>query len=344
MLLGNYHGEPSRPVTLLAGLRAAAHARGVDVAYARGAPLAGRGDSSAQLADALRVARHADVVVATLGLSARYEGEEGESAENRSGDRTTLGLPAAQQRLLEALVETGKPVVLVLTAGSALSVPWAAAHVPAIVYAWYPGAEGGTALAEVLFGDANPAGRLPVTIYRSAADVPPFGDYSMRGRTYRYLEKPPLWPFGHGLSYTTFRYSNLVVPSELEPDKDLALSVEVENTGARAGDEVVQVYLSKPHAPAYAPRRWLAGFARVDARAARTPHRSPRAAVSSAVARRRARRPRAAHGRGRARSRRRPAGRELGLPVLDGRADDSARRPSSRVSGVALRGCARSRS
>ena len=263
VLLGNYHGDPSHPITLLDGLRGAARRRGVEVDYARGAPLAGRGASSAQLADALRVARRADVVVATLGLSARYEGEEGETAANPSGDRTSLGLPPGQQRLLEALVATGKPVVLVLTAGSALSLPWAAAHVPAIVHAWYPGEEGGAALAEILFGDVSPAGRLPVTIPRSVDDLPPFADYSMKGRTYRYADKPPLWAFGHGLSYTTFAYSSLVVAPEVEPDRDVALSVDVENTGARAGDEVVEVYVSKPDAPAYAPRRWLAAFARV---------------------------------------------------------------------------------
>jgi beta-glucosidase len=244
-------------------VRAEARKRGVELAYARGAPLAGRGVSSAQLADALRVARHSDVVVAMLGLSARYEGEEGESAENPSGDRADLGLPPGQQRLLEALVATGKPVVLVLTAGGALAVPWAAAHVPAILYAWYPGEEGGAALAAVLFGDASPAGRLPVTIPRAAADLPPFEDYAMKGRTYRYADKPPLWAFGHGLSYTTFGYSKLDVAPEVEPGRDVAVAVDVENTGARAGDEVVQVYLAKPDAPAHAPRRWLAAFTRV---------------------------------------------------------------------------------
>jgi beta-glucosidase len=263
VLLGNYHGEPSRPVTLLEGVRAAARARGVEIDYARGAPLVGRGTSSAQLADALRVARRADAIVATLGLSARYEGEEGETAENPSGDRRELGLPAGQQRLLEALVATGKPVVLVLTGGGPLSVPWAAAHVPAIVLAWYPGAEGGAALADVLFGDASPAGRLPVTVPRSIDDLPPFVDYSMRGRTYRYAEKAPLWAFGRGLSYATFRYSNLALDPVTPAGEDAKVSVEVDNTGARAGDEVVEVYLSKPDAPEYAPRRWLAAFARV---------------------------------------------------------------------------------
>ena len=209
VLLGNYHGDPSRALTLLEGLRVRARAAGLELAYARGAPLAGRGRSSAQLADALSVVRRSDVTVAVLGLSPRLEGEEGDNVENPSGDRTELGLPPGQERLLEAVVATGKPIILVLTAGSALAVPWAAAHVPAIVYDFYPGEEGAAALAAVLFGDASPAGRLPVTIYRSLKDLPPFGDYAMRGRTYRYLEAPPLFAFGHGLSYTTFRYENL---------------------------------------------------------------------------------------------------------------------------------------
>jgi beta-glucosidase len=264
VLLGNYHGEPSRAVTPLEGIRARALPDGVEVAYARGAPLWGRG-SGGELADALSVARRGDAVVAVLGLSARYEGEEGETSENPSGDRSQLGLPQGQQRLLEALVATGKPVVLVLTAGSALSVPWAAAHVPAILHAWYPGEEGGTALAEVLFGDASPSGRLPVTVYRGAEDLPPFDDYGMRGRTYRYLTKPPLWPFGHGLSYTSFSASNLIVPAEVAPGADVPISLDVQNVGARPGDQVVQVYVSRPDAPPYAPRRWLAAFARVAA-------------------------------------------------------------------------------
>jgi beta-glucosidase len=259
VLLGNYHGEPSRSVTPLEGIRARARERGVAVTYARGAPLVGRGVSSAQLTEALAAARRADVVVAVLGLSARQEGEEGDSG----GDRVELGLPRGQQRLLEAVVATGKPVVLVLTAGSALSVPWAATHVKAIVYAWYPGEEGGAALADALFGVAGPAGRLPITIYRAMGDVPPFADYSMKGRTYRYLERPPLYEFGFGLSYSTFRYSNLVVPSTLEAGKDAILSVEVANEGPRAADEVVQLYVARPGSPAFVPRRWLAAFARV---------------------------------------------------------------------------------
>ncbi|HVZ72075.1 MAG TPA: glycoside hydrolase family 3 C-terminal domain-containing protein [Polyangia bacterium] len=263
VLLGNYHGEPSHAVTPLEGIRAAASARGVTVSYARGAPLSGRGVSSAQLAEALTAAKRSDAVVAVLGLSPRIEGEEGDAALNPSGDRLDLALPRGQQRLLEALVSTGKPVVLVLTAGSALAVPWAATHVPAIVAAWYPGEEGGSALADVLFGDASPAGRLPVTFYRAVTDLPRFDDYAMRGRTYRYFERAPLWAFGHGLSYATFRYTNLVAPATLAANTDTTIGVDVENTSARDADEVVEVYVSRPDAPAYAPRRWLAGFARV---------------------------------------------------------------------------------
>jgi beta-glucosidase len=149
-------------------------------------------------------------------------------------------------------------VVVVLTGGSALAIPWIADHAAAILYAWYPGEEGGNGVADVLFGDANPAGRLPITLYRSTGDLPPFADYAMRGRTYRYFDRPPLYAFGSGLSYTTFRYANLVVA----PDHK-TISVEVQNTGTRAGDEVVEAYVLPHGLPAYAPSRWLAAFARV---------------------------------------------------------------------------------
>jgi beta-glucosidase len=258
VLLANYHGTPSRPVTLLDGLRAAAHARGATVRYARGATLAGSGGSSAQLREALAAARKSDVIVAVVGLDPRLEGEENDSALNPAGDRRALGLPASQEKLLEAVQATGKPVIVVLTGGSALAVPFAAAQAAALLDVWYPGEEGGNAVADVLFGDANPAGRLPITIYRSASDLPPFADYAMRGRTYRYLERPPLYRFGDGLSYTKFRYANLAVAPDLK-----TITVEVQNSGPRAGDEVVQVYVVPRNPPATAPHLWLAAFARV---------------------------------------------------------------------------------
>jgi beta-glucosidase len=258
VLLANYHGTPSHAVTLLEGIRAAALLRGAKVRYARGAALAGAGGSSAQLREALTAARKSDVVIAVVGLSPALEGEARDSALNPSGDRRELGLPASQEKLVEALVTTGKPVIFVLTGGSALAVPFASAHAGALLEAWYPGEEGGNAVADVLFGAVSPAGRLPITIYRSTTDLPPFADYAMRGRTYRYLEKDPLYRFGDGLSYTTFGYAKLTVAPDLK-----TISVEVQNRGARAGDEVVEVYIVPRNPPAYAPRLWLAAFARV---------------------------------------------------------------------------------
>jgi beta-glucosidase len=260
VLLGDYHGTPSRPIVALAGIRAAARARGVSVRYVRGATLAGSGRSTAQVADAVAAARRSDLVIAVVGLDPRLEAEEGDSDLNPAGDRSDLALPGAQQRLIEALVATGKPVVVVLTGGGALAVPFAAAHAAALLDVWYPGQDGGAALADVLFGDASPGGRLPVTFYRSAGDLPPFADYSMRGRTYRYLspERPPLYPFGYGLTYAPVRYANLLVGSGAA-----SVSVDVQNAGTRAADEVVQVYVIPKSPPAYAPRRWLAAFARV---------------------------------------------------------------------------------
>ena len=186
--------------------------------------------------DALTKARAADVVVMALGLSPTLEGEEMEVNEDgfRGGDRTKLDLPKAQEELLRAVAATGKPVVLVLLNGSALAVNWANENVAAIVEAWYPGEEGGAAIADVLFGDYNPGGRLPVTFYKSADQLPPFNDYGMQGKTYRYFKGEPLYPFGYGLSYTQFSYTNLKLPQSVRPNEKVQLSVEVRNTGARA--------------------------------------------------------------------------------------------------------------
>jgi beta-glucosidase len=160
-------------------------------------------------------------------------------------------------------VAAGKPVVLVLLNGSAVAVNWARDHVPAIVEAWYPGQAGGDALADVLFGDYNPAGRLPVTFYKSADQLPPFTDYAMTGRTYRFFTGEPLYPFGYGLSYTTFSYNGLSVPAA-RTGLPVKVSVQVQNTGSRGGEEVVQLYLKTPGG---APIRSLEGFQRVSLRA-----------------------------------------------------------------------------
>lgn len=216
------------------------------------------------LGQALDAARKADAVVLVLGLSPLLEGEEMPIAIDGfdGGDRTDIALPAPQADLLRRVQALGKPVVLVLTGGGALAVNWAAAHVPAIVMAWYPGQAGGTALAEVLFGDYNPAGRLPVTFYRSSDDLPPFTDYSPTGRTYRTFAGPTLYPFGHGLSYTTFTYVDLRLDrSTAAAGEAVAVRVDVTNSGTRAGDEVVQLYADT--ADDSGALRQLVGFMRL---------------------------------------------------------------------------------
>jgi len=216
-------------------------------------------------AEALQAAETADAVIMIMGLSPRLEGEEMrvEVPGFAGGDRVDIGLPAPQRELMEAIVATGKPVVLVLMNGSALALPWAAAHVPSIVEAWYPGQAGGTAIADILFGDYNPAGRLPLTFYRSVDQLPPFDDYAMRGRTYRYFEGDPVFPFGHGLSYTTFEYSGLEVPDRVRASEEVQVKVEVENTGPVAGEEVVQLYLTDVEASVPVPIRSLRGVQRI---------------------------------------------------------------------------------
>jgi beta-glucosidase len=214
---------------------------------------------------AVAAARDADVVVAVVGITSDLEGEEMEVHEEGflGGDRTSLDLPKPEQALLEAVALTGKPLVVVLTNGSALGVNWAAAHANAILEAWYPGEEGGAAVAETLSGKNNPAGRLPVTFYKDVTLLPPFEDYSMKGRTYRYFEGAPLYPFGYGMSYTTFKYSEFTIPKNPVTAGDpLIAEVTVTNTGQRAGDEIAQLYLSFPKVPG-APLRALRGFQRV---------------------------------------------------------------------------------
>ena len=270
MLLGNYNGTPTDPITPLRGIREAVGS-GMRVLYARGSDLAAGTDSLEN--EAVAAARQADVVVLFLGLTARLEGEEMrvEIEGFRGGDRTSLDLPAAQEHLLERIVALGKPTVLVLMSGSALGVNWAQDHVPAIVEAWYPGQAAGTAIADVLFGDYNPAGRLPVTFYRSVDDLPPFDDYRMAGRTYRFFAGAPLYPFGHGLSYTTFTYKNLrTSAATLAAEGTVTVSVDITNTGKRSGDEVVQLYVQHLGSAVERPKKDLRGYARITLRPGET--------------------------------------------------------------------------
>ena len=215
--------------------------------------------------EAVAAAKNADVVIAAVGITSSLEGEEMPVDEPGflGGDRTSIDLPAPEEALVEAVAATGKPLVVVLMNGSALAVNWINDHANAVLDAWYSGEEGGAAIAETLSGKNNPAGRLPVTFYKGVSQLPNFESYSMEGRTYRYFKGEPLYPFGYGLSYTKFAYSNLKVPdAPIEAGQPLDASVTLTNVGQRAGDEVVQIYLKFPDVPG-APLRALRGFQRV---------------------------------------------------------------------------------
>jgi beta-glucosidase len=224
--------------------------------------------------EAITAANAADVVVAVVGLTSELEGEEMAVSEEgfKGGDRTSLDLPKPEDDLLAAMGKTGKPLVVVLLNGSALSVNWAKQHANAILEAWYPGEEGGTSVAQTLVGINNPAGRLPVTFYSSVNDLPPFDDYSMANRTYRYFKGTPLYPFGYGLSYSRYEYGKVrLSTATLKAGEPLTVDAEVKNSGQRDGDEVVQLYLTYPKLPG-APTRALCGFQRVHIPAGNTKH------------------------------------------------------------------------
>ncbi len=214
------------------------------------------------ISPAVNLAKQSDVVLLFLGLSPDIEGEEMPVVMEGfdKGDRSDIVLPRSQKELMKAILKTGKPVVLVLMNGSALAVNYADENVPAILEAWYPGEFGGQAIADVLFGDYNPAGRLPLTFYQSVQDLPEFTDYGMENRTYKYFKGEPLYPFGYGLSYTNFSYSNLKVNEE---SQGWTVSVEVSNTGSLAGDEVVQIYAEQP-SMSQAPQKELVAFDRIN--------------------------------------------------------------------------------
>lgn len=263
VLLGNYNGTPSKYTTLLQGIKNKV-SPSTEVYYAKGCPL--KEKSTEGFEEAVEIAKKSEVIIMVLGISRRIEGEEGESIESDlRGDRVDIDLPAIQEELLKTIYATGKPIVLILTSGSALAVNFAKEKVPAIVQAWYPGEEGGAAVADVVFGDYNPAGRLPVTFYKSLDQLPDMRDYNMKGRTYRFMKEEPLYSFGYGLSYTKFKYSNLKLsPGKVKTDENLSISVDVENIGNYSGDEVVQLYVSNISNPSMYPIRELQGFERIN--------------------------------------------------------------------------------
>ena len=257
-LEGNYCGTSSRYVTFLQGIRAYAAEKGIRVLYSKGAHLfkdrmEGLGRPDDRLAEAVLCAENADVVIACVGLDATLEGEEGDTGNSyEGGDKPDLLLTESQRHLMDALLATGKPLVTVVAAGSALNVPAGNAQ----LWTGYPGQAGGTALAEILFGRTNPSGRLPVTFYENVNDLPDFTDYAMTNRTYRYFTGTPLYPFGYGLSYTTFTVDGLRL--ELPGKAEIAVT----NTGDMAGETVVQVYAKNPTSRFAPPNPVLIGFAR----------------------------------------------------------------------------------
>ncbi len=272
MLEGNYNGRAARPVTILSGIKQLA-GPDIEVTHAAGCPWALRTDGSNKpgqeaLADAVAKAKAADVVIFVGGITARLEGEE-MGRDNafvgfEGGDRTTIELPSVQTDLLKALAGTGKPVILVNCSGSPMALPWETKHLPAILQAWYPGEQGGRAVGEILFGDVNPSGHLPLTFYASMTDLPGFTDYSMSNRTYRYFSGKPEFAFGHGLSYTKFVFQNGKLAAKTIPaDGAAKLMFTVKNTGKLDGDEVAQVYFRHLNSGVPQARLALCGFARV---------------------------------------------------------------------------------
>ncbi len=280
-LIGNYHGTSSRYITVLEGIQDAA-GEGIRVYYSEGCHLfrekvENLSAGPDRISEAVAVARHSDVVILCVGLDESLEGEEGDTSNrDASGDKTDLLLPESQRRLLEAVTKVGRPVVLVNMTGSAMDLRYAHEHCAAVLQAWYPGARGGRVIADILFGDVAPSGKLPVTFYRDTADLPDFQDYSMKGRTYRYFAGTPLYPFGYGLTYGDAALERVdccgtVVDREagegqiveLRSGSPLALTATVSNTGAKAVEEVVQVYIRDEDSAHATPAPKLCGFARV---------------------------------------------------------------------------------
>ena len=253
-LMGNYSGLSGRMVTILEGIIN----QGKDslhIDYRKGClhDWENRNNNQWIIGDI----KTSDAVIAVMGLTPELEGEEGDTiASPNYGDRKDITLPKSQLKFLKKIAAAGKPVILVLLGGSPISLGGAEELCDAILFCWIPGEEGGNAAAKILFGDKTPGGKLPVTFPKSVKDLPPFGDYSMKGRTYRYMEKDPLFPFGFGLSYTTFEYESITLEGG-------NCTVSLKNTGKTGGEEVVQLYISNPGAPEPRPISTLCGYKRI---------------------------------------------------------------------------------
>lgn len=267
-LVGNYHGTSSRYITVLEGIqdRIGNHGR---VLYSEGSHLfqnrmenlAGEND---RISEAVTVAKHSDVVVLCVGLNETLEGEEGDTGNSyASGDKVDLLLPEPQRKLMEAVFAVGKPVVVCLLAGSAIDLSEAQEKAAAVLQLWYPGARGGKAVAEILFGDCSPSGKLPVTFYRSLEGLPAFEDYSMKGRTYRYMEQEALYPFGYGLTYGDVQVERACLASKDEVSGDVTVRMTVKNAGNTATGDVIQIYVKDMESPLAVPNHSLCAFTRI---------------------------------------------------------------------------------
>ncbi len=268
-LIGNYFGTASEYITVLEGIKKSVP-KSVRIFYAEGCHLykdriSNLAELDDRLSEAVSAAELSEVVIVCLGMDARLEGEQSDVTNDfAGGDKRNLNLPGMQQKLLETITKTGKPIILVLLSGSALAVNWADKNVHAILQAWYPGSFGGEAVASIIFGDESPSGRLPVTFYKTTEELPDFRDYSMKNRTYRYMENEALYPFGYGLSYTKFKYSNIkVVKESINAGENITCSIYVKNTGKYDSDEVVQLYLKDVKASVTVPKWELKGFKRI---------------------------------------------------------------------------------
>ena len=267
-LIGNYEGTASEYITVLEGIQEYL-GEDVNVRYSEGCHLfknkvSALGIENDRIAEVRAVCDESDVVIAVMGLDSGLEGEEGDQGnEFASGDKPNLSLPGLQNRILEELYASGKPVVLVLLSGSALAFPWAEEHLLAIVQAWYPGAQGGRAVAQMLFGEYAPEGKLPVTFYRTAEELPAFTDYNMKGRTYRYMENEALYPFGYGLSYTDFAVQDVSLSAaEIAKGGSITVKATIANNGAYDGAETLQIYVKAKNV-ADAPKFQLKGLKKV---------------------------------------------------------------------------------
>ncbi len=267
-LVGNYHGTSSRYITVLEGIQDKVGHNG-RVLYSEGSHLfKDRVENLAwendRVAEAVTVAKHSDVVVLCVGLNETLEGEEGDTGNSyASGDKADLLLPEPQRKLMEAVFAVGKPVVVCLMAGSAIDLSEAQEKADAVLQLWYPGARGGKAVADILFGECSPSGKLPVTFYRSLDELPAFEDYSMRGRTYRYMEQEALYPFGYGLTYGDVQVEHAKVLSKDGKSGDVTVHVAVKNVGDAATGDVIQIYVKDQKSPHAVPNHSLCAFARV---------------------------------------------------------------------------------